>query len=379
MLSAEFVQAISDIGEQDWEALRSHDYPFTRYAYLHTLEATGCVGGNSGWQPKHLILKDGTGVKALLPLYRKDHSYGEYVFDWSWAQAWAQAGLNYYPKLVCAIPFTPVPGPRLLTDSSIPNGQLCQIASSAIQKRCEEAGYSGWHLLFPEPEQREAFKPGMLERNDVQFHWHNQDYVNFDDFLSGLRSNKRKQIRRERRRVAEQGVTLKRLSGEQLDSESIDAFYDCYCETYLRRSGHTGYLNREFFEQISNQMAEQMMLVLAYREELTIAASLFFFDSEALYGRYWGALDDVDCLHFEACYYQGIEFAIERGLHTFNPGTQGEHKLVRGFEPVSTSSLHWVADARFRPALQDFLKRERDYKTQYSKAAENCLPFHKNH
>ena len=371
----EFVRSIDEIGAGVWNRLDSSGSPFTRFEFLQALESSGCVGGDSGWHPRHLLISDGGKPIAAMPLYRKEHSYGEYVFDWAWAQAWAQYGQNYYPKLVNAIPFTPVPGPRLLVQSQEGFPEVVQAAAEAIENLCHKAGYSGWHMLFPQPELVELLQPDMLLRKDVQFHWHNRDYPDFDAFLADLRSSKRKQIRRERRRVAEQGVYLQRLSGQQLTGEAMEAFYHCYCETYLRRSGHSGYLNRQFFQRIAETMAEQIMLVLAWREEQVVAASLFLFDSDNLYGRYWGALDDIDCLHFEACYYQGIEFAIEAGLAQFNPGTQGEHKLVRGFEPVQTNSLHWVSDRRFQPALQDFLHRETQYKEEYRDATRDCLPF----
>ncbi len=371
----EFVRSIDEIGAGVWSQLDSSGSPFTRFEFLQALESSGCVGGDSGWHPRHLLISDGGQPIAVMPLYRKEHSYGEYVFDWAWAQAWAQYGQNYYPKLVNAIPFTPVPGPRLLMQSQEGIAEVVKAAAEAIENLCHKAGYSGWHMLFPQPELVELLQSDMLLRKDVQFHWHNRDYLDFDAFLADLRSSKRKQIRRERRRVAEQGVYLQRLSGQQLTGEAMEAFYHCYCETYLRRSGHSGYLNRQFFQRIAETMAEQIMLVLAWREEQVVAASLFLFDSHNLYGRYWGALDDIDCLHFEACYYQGIEFAIEAGLAQFNPGTQGEHKLVRGFEPAQTSSLHWVADRRFQPALQDFLNRETQYKEEYRDAARDCLPF----
>ena len=374
-MHVEFIGSLSELGPEQWQQFEPADFPFISREYLVALETTGCVGGNSGWHPHHMLLRDQGKLLAFMPCYEKDHSYGEYVFDWSWAQAWAQTGRDYYPKLVCAIPFTPVPGPRLLHSSQLSLADALQAFGAAIENHCEEKGYSGWHLLFPDEATFTAARAGRLQRQDVQFHWQNRGYNSFDEFLGGLRSNKRKQIRRERRRVGEQGVTLVRLTGTQIDDDAMQAFYACYCETYLRRSGHRGYLTGAFFEQIRQQMSGQIMLVLALRDSHAIAASLFFYDSQNLYGRYWGALEDVDSLHFEACYYQGIEFCIERQLASFNPGTQGEHKLVRGFEPVTTRSLHWVSDAAFRPALEDFLRREADYKGEYASAARDCLPF----
>ncbi len=375
-LQIEFLPSINDIAPADWNSLNQNDYPFTQHQFLSALETSDCVGKDTGWHPRHIAIYRGDKLIAAMPCYRKDHSYGEYVFDWSWAQAYQQNGLDYYPKLVSAIPFTPVPGPRLLTEKGENKSILMQAVIQAIHSRAKSAGYSGWHVLFPETDLLEGSSDlKMLKREDVQFHWHNHNYQSFDDFLGTLRSSKRKQLRRERRIVSEQGIAMRRYSGDQIDSKILENFYICYCQTYLRRSGHSGYLNQRFFESVIESLGDQTMIVLAIRDEKPVAASLFFFDSTKLYGRYWGCTADVDCLHFEACYYQGIEFAIERGLTEFNPGTQGEHKLVRGFEPTKTYSLHWVQDQRFQNALEEFMQRESEHKTEYQLAAREALPF----
>lgn len=374
-LRIEFVPKISDIGQQQWAELNSSNHPFTRYDFLAALEASACVGDDTGWIARHiLVLRDDKPI-AVMPSYLKQHSYGEYVFDWSWAQAYAEAGLDYYPKLISAIPFTPVPGPRLLCSAEENRQELMSDIFEAIQSKARTEGFSGWHLLFPQQELEDGSELPMLQRQDIQFHWHNQNYQCFDDFLATLRSSKRKQLRRERRIVAEQGVQMRRYTGAEITPWVLENFYICYCQTYLRRSGHSGYLNQKFFETIVETMADQMMVVLAIQDDQAIAASLFFYDKNNLYGRYWGCMRDIDCLHFEACYYQGIEFSIERKLQKFNPGTQGEHKLVRGFEPIKTYSLHWVKDHRFQNALKDFMQRESEHKSEYQAAARECLPF----
>ena len=323
---------------------------------------------------------------AAMPLYVKSHSYGEYVFDWQWANAFHHHGVEYYPKLVTAIPFTPATGPRILCADAGQLESFAALIQAEVLKLAQTDGFSSWHLLFPDQQLQSRFlqHPDMLGREDVQFHWLNrhgdtgEPFANFDDFLSQFRSAKRKQIRRERRKIEEQELTLVRRCGADLTPEDWDAFYACYQSTYLKRSGHGGYLNREFFDLLAQSLAAQCMLVTAYQAGAPVASSLFFFDSERLYGRYWGALASFDCLHFEACYYQGIEFAIERGLKRFDPGTQGEHKLIRGFEPIKTYSCHWVADHRFATAIADYLEREKRHTDRYQQAASQALPYRRS-
>ncbi len=375
-LRVEFVASITSVDAGQWQLLNKEHHPFCSHEYLSALESSGCVGDDTGWKADHALIYRGEQLVAAMPSYLKYHSYGEYVFDWSWAQAYDRAGLNYYPKLISAIPFTPVPGPRLLSDDREDRKNLLAILFEAIQYKVENNGFSGWHLLFPQEDLVEACADlPVLKREDIQFHWHNNNYQSFDDFLASLRSAKRKQLRRERRIVSDQDVKLKRFSDADINPEIIDTFYLFYRQTYLRRSGHSGYLTREFFETIAATMADQMMIVMAEKAGAVIAASLFFFDRQQLYGRYWGSTEEIDCLHFEACYYQGIEFAIERNLLSFNPGTQGEHKLVRGFEPTKTHSLHWVKDPRFQAALEDFMQHERAHKNEYQNLARDHLPF----
>lgn len=374
-----FINGLSDISPSDWDRLRPSDYPFLSSGFLGALETSGCVGGDSGWTPMHLVGESAGELQLVLPLYIKDHSYGEYVFDWQWARAYETHGRRYFPKLLSAIPFTPAAGPRVLAkqplDDSTLNAMLDHIANFSAEK-----SLSSWHMLFPDSELQQIISGNnrMLERNDVQFHWKNDGYKEFNDFLAPFRSSKRKQIRRERRKVAEQGIILHRKTGPEITETDWQSFYACYKATYLKRSGHSGYLNWKFFQQIARALGDQVMIVFAQKQEQVIASSLFFFDSDTLYGRYWGTLADVDCLHFEACYYQGIDFAIEKELHRFDPGTQGEHKLVRGFEPTKTYSYHWIADLDFATAISNYLVEERSGVQGYKSATENYLPFRRN-
>jgi predicted N-acyltransferase len=297
-------------------------------------------------------------LAAAMPLYAKSHSYGEYVFDWAWADAYAQHGVPYYPKLLSAIPFTPVQGARMMAESDQARALLLQIALALA----EESGLSSLHILFPtDAEAALADQAGMLIRTGVQFHWQNARYASFDDFLATLSQKKRKNIRAERRHVAEAGITLRRLRGPEIQPEHWQFFHRCYRQTY-REHHSTPYLNLDFFQRIGAAMSEHLLLVLAEREGHPIAASLVFYDDapgvSALYGRYWGALEHHACLHFEASYYQPLEFCIERGIGTFEGGAQGEHKMARGFLPVATRSAHWLAHPSFADAVERFLERE---------------------
>lgn len=375
--------SVADIPASTWDKLFCSENPFVKHAYLLALEESGCVHAQTGWQPQHMVLLDDESPLAVLPLYAKSHSYGEFVFDWGWAEAYERYGLDYYPKLLTAIPYTPVTGPRVGVSADVDAAKVYPAILSAIQELSRAHGYSGWHLLFPEASLRTALGATLdgdafLKREAVQFHWFNRDYTGFEDFLLSLRSSRRKNVRRERRLVREQGISLQRKLGGEISDEEWKGFYQCYRDTYRKRSGHDGYLNQAFFKQLRETLTDSLMLVVARRDEAIVASSLFLFDSRSLYGRYWGALDDVSCLHFEACLYQGIEFCIERKLAKFDPGTQGEHKLMRGFEPVRSASCHWIADARFRAAIADFLRHEKRGTDSYQLQAETYLPFKKD-
>ena len=374
--------AIADIPASLWNELFDSENPFVQHAFLLALEESACVSAKTGWQPRHLMLMDNETPLAVMPLYAKNHSYGEFVFDWGWAEAYERQGLDYYPKLITAIPFSPVAGPRVGLSSTAEPGKVFAALLNAVHQLAASQHYSSWHLLFPGLRLREVLvemkdEGAFLQREAVQFHWFNRDYHQFDDFLATLRSSRRKNVKRERRRVAEQGIRVQRKTGAEISDEEWRGFYDCYMRTYQKRSGHDGYLNSDFFDRLRATMAAQLMLVVARCDDEIVACSLFLHDSNRLYGRYWGALRDISCLHFEACFYQGIEFCIERGIHEFDPGTQGEHKLMRGFEPVKSASYHWIADSRFRLAIAEFLNHEKRSTDIYQQQAEAYLPYKK--
>ena len=372
--------SIAAIPANTWDGLFDSDNPFVQHAFLLALEQSGCVSADSGWQPRHLLISEDDRPLAVMPLYAKSHSYGEFVFDWAWAEAYQRHGLNYYPKLVTAIPFSPVTGPRLGIAPAAEIESVIAVLLQTLQQQSETEGISSWHLLFPDAHLLDAFqvlkvKQPFLHREAVQFHWFNRDYRSFDEFMLSMRSARRKNLKRERRLIAEQDVDVKRVQGTDITDEEWEGFYCCYMSTYRKRSGHDGYLNREFFDALRNTMSASLMLVVARCKTEVVACSLFLFDSVSLYGRYWGSLQDVSCLHFEACFYQGIEFCIERGLKEFDPGTQGEHKLMRGFEPVKSASYHWIADTRFRVAIADFLVQEKRGTDSYQEQAKAFLPY----
>ena len=371
-----FVDSIDAVAAEDWDALGGGDYPFVRHAFLQALEASGAVCLETGWQPRHLLgERDGKLVLAL-PLYLKFHSYGEYVFDWSWADAYERLGLRYYPKLLSAIPFTPCTGPRLRLSAQIEPESAWRSVLDFLQAACVEHRWSGWHCLFEQPAAAQLLqKLGTAQRVDCQFHWFNRGYDSFEDFLAELNSRKRKNIIKERRRIAEQGFTFTHLTGEQITTADWQLFFDFYRLTYLKRSGHTGYLNLEFFLRIGQQLSENCVLVKAHRGEQTLAAALFFRDDKTLYGRYWGCAAEFDGLHFEACYYQGIDYVIVQQLQRFDGGAQGEHKIARGFEPVLTYSHHWLTDERLAAAVSDFVTREAEAVEDYAEQCRAHLPY----
>lgn len=375
-LSCKFLPDLHLIEASQWQDLAQGKGPFLSYAFLSALEQTGCVGAQSGWQPQHLGIYQGTDLIGVLPLYIKGHSYGEYVFDFAWAEAYRRHGHRYYPKLVSAIPFTPVPGPRLLLCEGFPLNSLWPVVADFIKAYCQEKKFSSTHILFPDAEQsRQLQEQSFMQRHSVQFHWQNQGYRDFADFVSCFTSRKRKNLNKERAKLRAQGVHCQRLNAGQIDESSLDFFIHCYQQTYLKRSGHRGYLSPAFFHQIRHRLAHQMMLVVATCADRPVAASLFFFDENSLYGRYWGCTEEIDGLHFEACYYQGIEFCIERGLAHFNPGTQGEHKILRGFAPTLCYSNHYIADPIFQPAIARYLAEESVQLQQYLQTATQWLPF----
>ena len=374
-MNVRFIDRISDCSAAAWNLVAGIDYPFLRHEFLDALETSGSVGGESGWQPFHALLFDQDMLVAVMPLYLKSHSYGEYVFDWSWADAYQRNGLPYYPKLVTAIPFTPATGNRIATNN-LEAATACDYFCKAITQQLKQKNFSGWHVLFPEQEESLRLeKAGLLDRIGVQYHWFNQGYQSFDHFLNTFKSRQRKNLRKERRRVYEQNVSLSILTGDQLTPDIWQHFYRFYQATYAKRSGHGGYLTREFFQLIGKHMASQIVMVMAYQDDIPIAAALNFQSSNTLYGRYWGAIREIDGLHFETCYYQGIEYCIANGLQRFDPGAQGEHKIQRGFTPVNTHSMHWIAHEGFRKAIGRFLEEESSQVSRYTEHSKQFLPF----
>jgi predicted N-acyltransferase len=365
---------IEEIGESAWNALRDDDNPFTSFAYLEALEMTGCVDQASGWQPVHIALHDETGVvRGVMPLYVKYHSMGEYVFDQSWARAYEQAGGDYYPKLQGAIPFTPVTGARLLS----PDPEVRQALVKAAISLCETNTLSSLHVTFPrEDEWRTMGEMGLLQRQDQQFWWDNKAYTAFDDFLGALSSNRRKVIRRERRDVQSM-VDLRWHVGTEITERHLDQMYGFIESTYDRKWG-SPYLTRAFFSRIREMMCDQLALVFAYDGDAAVAGAINFIGGDTLYGRQWGTLIDIPFLHFEVCYYQAIDFAIAHGLKRVEAGTQGEHKLSRGYLPNPVYSAHYIRDRRLRAPIEDYLIREREAVVeQMQMLSEEASPFKK--
>lgn len=372
----EFCPEIAMIDYADWNQLAKGHYPFLQYEFLAALEKSGAVNTESGWQPFHLLIRRDKQLIAAAPLYIKSHSYGEYVFDWSWADAYRRYGFEYYPKLIAAIPFTPVTGSRLMMHPDEDRDTLWKLFLGVLGRQVTNLSLSSLHILFP-PESAASIDidNSWSHRCSVQFQWFNDTYQSFEHFLASFSSRKRKNVRKERAKLISEDIIVNRVSGNAITSEQMAFFFDCYQQTYLKRSGHSGYLSHAFFQEVRQNMPEKMLLVEAQKAENKIASALYFFDEQGLYGRYWGALQDVDGLHFECCYYQGIEFCIERNIPLFNPGTQGEHKIQRGFKPIWCHSLHWLEKPEFNQAIKAFIESETPQLRLYHQDASKMLPF----
>ena len=369
------VETIADITAADWDGIAAQGgadrNPTVSHAFLLAMEQSGCVGGKSGWLPRHLVLENEGGIVGAVPAYLKSHSMGEYVFDHGFADAFQRAGGRYYPKLQVAVPFTPVPGPRLLAATP----ELRVALAEGLKQEARELGASSVHITFqPEKDWRLLAGHGFLQREDLQFHWNNAGYGNFADFLATLSSSKRKNIRKEREAVAARGITFAHVTGDDLTVRHWDAFFRFYMDTGSRKWGRP-YLNRDFFARIHDTMRNDILLVLAIRDGRIIAGALNLIGSERLYGRNWGCSEDHPFLHFETCYYQAIDFAIARGLKVVEAGAQGEHKLARGYLPVKTFSSHHFAHAGLSRAVADYLESERAAVDENQQVLSEHSPF----
>ena len=375
---------IAEIAEDEWDACAAPEAadggrpvdPFTTHRFLKALEDSGSVGAGSGWQPQHLVARMDGQVIAVAPLYAKNHSQGEYIFDFNWAHAYEQAGGRYYPKLQMAVPFTPATGRRFLTRPGLEDVGMSALVQGAVQIAADNR-LSSLHATFcTAAEAERGAAMGLLHRVTQQYHWANRGYADFDAFLADLSSRKRKTIRKERRTAQGFGGEIVQLSGDALLPEHWDAFWRFYQDTGARKWG-TPYLTRRFFDLAQGSLRDDMLLILALRDGVPIAGALNFIGRETLFGRYWGALEDHACLHFEACYYQAIDYAIAHGLASVEAGAQGDHKLARGYLPVETHSLHWIGDAGFRGAVEQFLRAERDAVAEDIEILTSYGPFRK--
>lgn len=358
-LRVEIHDGLGAVDATAWDALTDAQEPFLRHAFLEGLERHECLGRRYGWFPQHVLIFSDETLVAAAPCYAKTNNYGEFVFDWAWQAAWERAGHPYYPKLVISVPYTPATGPRLLVHPQVvqPEALRRRLIAAAIA-RGNELGASGVHVLFPtESEAALAEDAGLIRRTGCQYHWRNQHYADFDAFLGALSSKKRKNVKRERRRVAEQGVTFRTLTGATADIEDWERFHRFYQDTFEKHMGIPT-LSEPFFASTAAALGSQVVLFEAQRSGTTLAAALCYRSHDTLYGRFWGCHEDLPDLHFETCYYQGIEFCIREGLDRFEPGAQGEHKIPRGFLPVPTASAHAILTPGFRPSVEDFCARE---------------------
>ncbi len=378
-MSIHVVESLTDVSAVEWNGLNLCGNPFIRHEFLCTLETERCADRHKGWRAQHILLRSDDTLELIgaIPLYLKNHSWGEFVFDWSWASAFARHGIDYYPKLSSAVPFTPASGPRLLTASKGDPGQIRMALANALRSLAQELGVSSAHVLFAETEDMQVLRSlGFLARNDCQFHWRNREYSSFDDFIATFRADKRKKALRERRRVSEAGIRFEIRSGGEMDDDLWDRAF-ALSESTFAQHGHEHYLSASFFKAIARAMPNAVIAVCAMHGGQLVGVAICFRGDETLYGRYWGQAANFHSLHFETCYFQGIEYCIKHGLKTFEPGTQGEHKIARGFEPTLTQSAHWIADTRFAEALEAHLANERTTVERYQEAMRGHMPFHR--
>ena len=367
--------SIADIGASDWNSLAGADYPFLKFEFLHAAETSGSASADTGWQPSHITLRGPSGeLRGAMPLFEKNHSWGEFVFDWAWANAYSQAGFDYYPKLVSAVPFTPASSPRLLlrdpADAAAARELLDAAIALARRRHC-----SSLHVQFPNADETPVLADaGFKLRKDCQFHWHNRDYSNFDEFLDTFSSAKRKKARRDRRHVAEAGIKFRRLSGGELRESDIDILYGLISRTFMQR-GSLPYFTRAFFSMIAESLPDELLVLFADDAAGPVATAVFLVGGDTLYGRYWGTAARYNALHFETCYYQGIEYCIDHRIARFEPGTQGEHKVSRGFVPRETWSAHWLAQPEFFSAIGHYVEEEAQHVDRYMGAIDRHSPY----
>lgn len=366
---------MSKISADQWNQLAGTDYPFLRHEFLNALEQSGVVVRENGWQPQHVLVFDGPELVAACPLYLKYHSQGEFVFDHQWAEAYHQQGINYYPKGLTAVPFTPCPAQRFLFKIGVDESAVLNLMLEAIKQHLRNQHIGTWHCLFSNAEQTEQLQAlSLMVREGVQFQWFNRGYRDFQEYTEQFSARKRKNTRREREQVRTQGITFLTLSGAAVSDVQWQVFFQFYQMTYLKH-GRPEYLNIDFFKQIASTMPEQLLLIFAVKDHRYIGAALSFVGKDTLYGRYWGCFEEYHFLHFEACYYQGLDYCIANGLQRFDSGAQGEHKIARGFEPITTYSVHWIQQPSFANAIQHFLNREKVLVQQYKLDATALLPF----
>lgn len=363
-----YVTNINQISETNWHELNKSQCPFLHHNFFSALEDSQSASAKQGWQAHHLVASTHNDLIAILPMYLKSHSWGEYVFDWDWAEAFQRNGIEYYPKLVATIPFTPVTTDKLLSSQL----QVHELFDTLIE-HCQQENINSWHILYCN-KITSALPEDIYHRNTVQFHWFNRDYETFDDFLNTFTSRKRKNTRKERLSIDQQNIKIRQLKNNDITEQDLEFFYLTYQLTYLKRN-HQPHLSYDFFKRVLSNMSDNILLIIASNEEEDIACALFFYDDAQLYGRYWGSTKHYNNLHFELCYYQGIEFCIQNKLTEFNPGTQGEHKIQRGFEPVLTHSYHWIKHPAFKEAVKDFCQQEQQHMLTYQQQCQQLLPF----
>ncbi len=374
-----FNSSIEEISKKEWDSLVNIvDYPFLKHDFLKLLENTSCVGAETGWIPLHISISRDDELIAAMPLYLKSHSQGEFVFDHSWANAFYQHGLDYYPKLVSSIPHTPASGPRFLLKDGENQKELFSLMKEGVKIIAKKNNISSWHILFPEEREINFYENSNLSiRKNAQFVWFNQNFKSFEDYLDSFRARHRKNVKKERSKIKKQDLIIETFSEEEINYDLLDKFYKFYLSTNIKRSGFSGYLTKQFFLNFPSNLFKNLVIVLAKKKSNNemVGGSLFFKDDKNLYGRYWGCIEEFDCLHFECCYYQGIEYCIKNKLKRFDPGVQGEHKIKRGFSPTETYSAHWIADDRFREAIDDFVIKEERHINLYLEDAKKLLPF----